>query len=153
MCVTVASAVGGAAAVAAARRLNLRTIALLSAELDASPMDLASVAAQLSGAGAETVVLTVPAGTDEARLREYIIGAVQGREDVQGVLGLQFEPGLASLALARTARDDLGVRHFVACVAGKHAPRPSDLLKALGLKPPDVNISALYLAEHVPDAA
>jgi hypothetical protein len=41
----------------------------------------------------------------------------------------------------------------MACLANKQAPRPSELLKALGVARPDADYGKLMLAEHVPDAA
>ena len=49
--------------------------------------------------------------------------------------------------------EELGLLHFMACLANKQAPRPSELLKALGVARPDADYGKLMLAEHVPDAA
>ena len=60
----------------------------------------------------------------------------------------------ADPALLVAARDE-GATDFVCLVlvAGKAAPRPSAVLQALGVRPPDANFGTLFLAEHVPDAA
>ena len=62
-------------------------------------------------------------------------------------------PGPGALELARFAHEELGLLHFMACLANKQAPRPSELLKALGVARPDADYGKLMLAEHVPDAA
>ena len=68
-------------------------------------------------------------------------------------LGLHTAPGPAALKLCEYAHTELELLHFMLCLAGKAAPRPSEILKALGLKPVDANFGSLYLAEFVPDAA
>ena len=65
-------------------------------------------------------------------------------------LGIRVQPGVEALGLAAFAHDELGVRHFVACLAGETAPTPSELLKSLGVS--DADFAALFLAEHVPGA-
>jgi hypothetical protein len=66
------------------------------------------------------------------------------------LLGVRLPAGGARLA--PLVRDEFRLRHFWTCIGGKSAPRPSELLKALGIGPPNVNLGALFLAEHVPDA-
>ena len=64
---------------------------------------------------------------------------------------MKVTPGADALALAEFARDELGLQHFVACLAGEDAPPPSELLKSLGVQ--DADFGSLFLAEHVPVAA
>ena len=58
-----------------------------------------------------------------------------------------------ALKLVQFAYEELGLLHHVACLAGKHSPRPSEVLKAAGLGPLDANFGPIFLAEHVPEAA
>jgi hypothetical protein len=149
VCVAVAEAGAGAAAVVIARQLSLRPIAMLSPELGAEPGRCAEVAALIGRVGAEAVMLSMGTRAGEPELRALLAPASKHVE-LQRLLGVRLPPGGARLA--PLARDEFGVRHFWTCIAGRSAPRPSDLLKALGVGPPDVNLGALFLAEHVPDA-
>lgn len=149
VCVAVEEAGAGAAAVAAARQLSLRPIAMLSPDLGAEPGRCADVAAVIGRAGAEAVILPVGTGAGDFQVRALLAPASRYAE-LHPLLGVRLPPGGARLA--PLARDEFGVRHFWTCVGGRSAPRPSELLKALGVGPPDVNLGALFLAEHVPDA-
>ena len=60
---------------------------------------------------------------------------------------------LGACELAKHAYEELGLLHFHACLAGRESARPSELLSALGVRRADANFGALFLAEHVPDAA
>ena len=68
-------------------------------------------------------------------------------------LGLRVAPAAGALKLVQFAYEELGLLHHVACLAGKHSPRPSEVLKAAGLGPLDANFGPIFLAEHVPEAA
>ena len=80
------------------------------------------------------------------------IAAVQ-RKPAKPVRTALVHPGPRALELAKFAHEELGLLHFMACLANKQAPRPSELLKALGVARPDADYGKLMLAEHVPDAA
>jgi len=62
-------------------------------------------------------------------------------------------PAAGALKLVQFAYEELGLLHHVACLAGKHSPRPSEILKAAGLGPLDANFGPIFLAEFVPEAA
>ena len=68
-------------------------------------------------------------------------------------LGLRVHPGPNALSLANLRTRSSALLHYMACLANKQAPRPSELLKALGVARPDADYGKLMLAEHVPDAA
>ena len=68
-------------------------------------------------------------------------------------LGLRVAPAAGALKLVQFAYEELGLLHHVACLAGKHSPRPSEILKAAGLGPLDANFGPIFLAEFVPEAA
>ena len=68
-------------------------------------------------------------------------------------LGLRVAPAAGALKLVQFAYEELGLLHHVTCLAGKHSPRPSEVLKAAGLGPLDANFGPIFLAEHVPEAA
>ena len=68
-------------------------------------------------------------------------------------LGPRVAPAAGALKLVQFAYEELGLLHHVACLAGKHSPRPSEVLKAAGLGPLDANFGPIFLAEHVPEAA
>ena len=105
----------------------------------------AAAADHLSSAGAAAVVFTVQEGTEPSLLRSCL-QQVRARP-----FGVRVAAG-ADPALLVAARDE-GATDFVSCLAGKAAPRPSAVLQALGVRPPDANFGTLFLAEHVPDAA
>ena len=161
LCIAVSDLADGVAAVKAASERGMRSLALLSSELCADdPYAVQLAAAELGDAGADAIVLSVSAGgCDEDELRELV--DLLGEIDLLGVpmrqrLGLRVAPkptAQRALDLVRHAHHELELLHFVACLAGKDAPHPSELLKAIGVKAADADMGALFLAEHVPDAA
>ena len=107
-------------------------------------MEAAAAAADhLSSTGAAAVVFTVQEGTEPSLLRSCL-QQVRARP-----FGVRVAAG-ADPALLVAARDE-GATDFVSCLAGKAAPRPSAVLQALGVRPPDANFGTLFLAEHVPN--
>ena len=156
VCITVTSD-ASVAALKAAQGLGLRARALMSKELCMDPYAVQLIAANLGDAGAEAILLSIDATDDVHKLREMVDLACE--VDLVGVpmrsrLGLRIGgPTAQALKLASYAHDELKLLHFYACLAGTGAPRPSDLLPALGLKKPDYNFGSLVLAEHVPHAA
>jgi len=156
VCISVTSD-ASVAALKAAHGLGLRARALMSNELCMDPYAVQLIAANLGDAGAEAILLSIDAATDVHKLREMVDMACE--VDLLGVpmrsrLGLRIGgPTAQALKLASYAHDELKLLHFYACLAGTGAPRPSDLLPALGLKKPDYNFGSLVLAEHVPHAA
>eukprot|EP00967_Tisochrysis_lutea_P132168 scaffold230487_cov31-Tisochrysis_lutea.AAC.1 len=151
VCVSVESIESGVAVVKAAHDLSLRPVALLGGPLSGDGDAIAEAVRMLQQAGAESVIVPLEMDADAAHMRD-ILSAVCDREEHKSALGLRLASSPGGLALARMAREELGVRHFLSCIAGKSAPRPSDLFKSLGMGPPSVNTGALFLAEHVPDA-
>lgn len=147
----------GVATVQAASSQTLSTRVLLAPALCEDPHDVQLLAANLGDAGAETILLSV----DAARLanddlREMVDMACE--VDLLGVpmrarLGLSIKPGASALGLASFAHSQCELLHFGTCLAGKAAPRPSELLQALGVKKPDFDFGKVALAEFVPDAA
>ena len=155
-CIDVAKLSEATAAVTAAREAGLHTTAILSSGACQEVHDIQLVAAELGDAGADAILLTVPAHLDEEQLREA--AEMAWEIDLLGVpmrsrLGLCVTPGPQALKLMQYAHKELDMLHFKACIAGREASRPSDLLRALGIKPADANFGSLFLAEHVPDAA
>lgn len=161
VCVMVASRKQGVAAVAAARSLDMRAWAVLQPTLCSEPHDVQLNAAEIGDAGAEAILLSVDAGLDPEKLREMVDMACE--IDLLGVpmrsrLGLRVAPAAGApaagaLKLVQFAYEELGLLHHVACLAGKHSPRPSEILKAAGLGPLDANFGPIFLAEFVPEAA
>mmetsp|Transcript_22398 Transcript_22398/g.73097 ORF Transcript_22398/g.73097 Transcript_22398/m.73097 type:complete len:211 (+) Transcript_22398:185-817(+) len=117
----------------------------LAVESSAAVEAAAAAADHLSSTGAAAVVFTVQEGTEPSLLRSCL-QQVRARP-----FGVRIAAG-ADPALLVAARDE-GATDFVSCLAGKAAPRPSAVLQALGVRPPDANFGTLFLAEHVPDAA
>jgi len=156
--VAVSSLPDGIAAVRAAQEAGAIPRALLDPALCVDAHDVELSAAELSDAGAEAILLTVDAAMDEDDLRDVAEAAfnmdVLGLP-VQSRLGLSVAPqsGVDAYRLMKFAHKDLGMLHFMSCLAGKQAPKPSELLKALGVRPADAAFGNMYLAEHVPDAA
>jgi hypothetical protein len=159
VCVDIESVPDGVAAIRAARDAGLYATAQLHPSLCGDPHDLQLSSAEVGDAGADAILLSVAATLDHDELREAadmaceidLVGA-----PMRSRLGLCIAPGRSdaeALKLVRYAHAELGLLHFAACLAGKQAPRPTELLKATGVKPADMNMSALMLAEHVPDAA
>ena len=181
VCVTVSSRPQGVAAVEAARNLDMRAWAVLQPALCLEPHDVQLNAAEIGDAGAEAILLSVDAGLDPEKLREMVsvspnLSRSRSRSrsrsldsnpkqvdmaceiDLLGVpmrarLGLRVAPAAGALKLVQFAYEELGLLHHVACLAGKHSPRPSEVLKAAGLGPLDANFGPIFLAEHVPEAA
>jgi len=156
VCVMVSSRPQGVAAVEAARNLDMRAWAVLQPALCLEPHDVQLNAAEIGDAGAEAILLSVDAGLDPEKLREMVDMACE--IDLLGVpmrarLGLRVAPAAGALKLVQFAYEELGLLHHVACLAGKHSPRPSEVLKAAGLGPLDANFGPIFLAEHVPEAA
>lgn len=152
--ITVSKPEIGIAAVKAATALALKSRAVLLPALCEDPYAVQVAAAELGDAGAESILLSTRCSGDE--LREMVELACE--VDLVGVpmrsrLGLCTRPGAESLEQIAFAHEELELLHFYSCLAGKHAPRPSEVLQSLGAKPVDVNFGSLYLAEHVPDAA
>ena len=156
VCVMVTSREQGVAAVAAARSLEMRAWAVLHPALCSEPHDVQLNAAEIGDAGAEAILLSVDAGLDAEKLREMVEMACE--IDLLGVpmrsrLGLRVAPAASALTLVQFAYDELGLLHHMACLAGKHSPRPSEILKAAGRGPLDANFGPIFLAEFVPEAA
>jgi hypothetical protein len=156
VCVVVSERQQGVAALAAARRLEMRAWAVLQPGLCSDPYDLQLNAAEIGDAGAEAILLSVDSGLEAEDLREMIDMACE--IDLLGVpmrsrLGLRVAPGAGALKLVQFAHDELGLLHHMACLAGMRSPRPSEVLKAAGVGPADANFGPIFLAEHVPDAA
>jgi len=156
--VTAADVDAGVAAVRAAVDGGLRAQAVMPLDICDDPHEVALHAANLGDAGAEAILLTVSAGVNREDLRELVDTTCE--VDLVGVpmrsrLGLRITPtgGDAALELAQHAHSELSLLHFYGCIAGREAPRPSDLLAALGMRKSDFNFGSLVLAEHVPDAA
>lgn len=159
-CATVAQ---GVEAVRAAHKHQLLPRALLSAELaGGDAYDLQVCSAELADAGAQAIILPVDATVDPEELRERAELACE--VDLEGVpmrlrLGLLVGGAASAVSLAqgaellKFAHGELGLLHHVACLAGRSAARPSELLQALGVPKADVDLGKLFLAEHVPDAA
>jgi hypothetical protein len=149
----------GIAAIQAARGCGLRTLALLREELIAkSCFDLKLHSAQLGDAGADAVLLSVKDSLSKDDLCNMAAGVlaaadVSGEQPIEGRLGLHVAPGGGALDLIRYAHNELRFLHFLSCLAGKHAPRPSEVLEALGTRRSDAAFGPIFLAEHVPDAA
>ena len=179
VCVMVTSRKQGVAAVAAARSLDMRAWAVLKPALCSEPHDVQLNAAEIGDAGAEAILLSVDAGLDPEKLREMVRlnpspspntmpdpnpnsnpnqVDMACEIDLLGVpmrsrLGLRVAPAAGALKLVQFAYEELGLLHHVACLAGKHSPRPSEILKAAGLGPLDANFGPIFLAEFVPEAA
>ena len=179
VCVMVTSRKQGVAAVAAARSLDMRAWAVLTPALCSEPHDVQLNAAEIGDAGAEAILLSVDAGIDPEKLREMVRPNpgpspntlpdpnpysspnqvdMACEIDLLGVpmrsrLGLRVAPAAGALKLVQFAYEELGLLHHVACLAGKHSPRPSEILKAAGLGPLDANFGPIFLAEFVPEAA
>ena len=154
--VEVENSVEGLAAVTAAAAVAGRATAILPSAMCVDPISLQLAAAKLADAGANVVLLSAPPNMDTDELGELVSSACE--VDLVGVpmasrLGLRVHPGPRALELAKFAHEELGLLHFMACLANKQAPRPSELLKALGVARPDADYGKLMLAEHVPDAA
>lgn len=156
VCIMVSSREQGVAAVAAARSLDMRAWAVLQPTLCLEPHDVQLSAAEIGDAGAEAILLSVDAGLDAEKLRDMVDMACE--IDLLGVpmrsrLGLRVAPATGALTLVKFAYEELGLLHHMACLAGKHSPRPSEILKAAGLGPLDANFGPIFLAEFVPEAA
>ena len=123
--IDVADPVEGVSAVAVARDAGAIPRARLLPELCTDPHDLQLRAAELADAGAETILLSVASSCTEDELRELAESAFE--IDVVGVpmlarLGLCVEPGKdtqGALALAKWAHEELGLLHYMSCLAGK----------------------------------
>ena len=158
ICIEMRGRADAVAAVQAALRQNLvaRVVLPKSACTDAHEVQL--TAAELGDAGASAILLSLGASADADDLRSLCEMACEiDLLDVPMIhrLGLCVEPKPAPSAakLVRYAHEELGMLHFYSCLAGVSAPRPTDVLKACGLKAPDMAMTKLMLAEHVPDAA
>ncbi|KAL1520154.1 hypothetical protein AB1Y20_023624 [Prymnesium parvum] len=130
--------------------------AILSPRLCEEAADAQLAAAELADAGAQVLFLPAGAGASEDALRESVESVVE--VDVEGApmgarVGLCVAPGTHAAPLMAFAHRELGVLHFMSCLAGTRAPRPSEVLAALGVAKSDAAYSSLFLAEHVPDAA
>jgi hypothetical protein len=157
VCAMVSNRAQGVATLEAARGLNLRTRAVLLHQ-DHDPHNVSLFAAEMADAGAETILLSASASLDQDQLREIAEAACE--VDLVGMpmharLGLWVanSPNADPLRLVRFAHTELGLLHFAACLAGVQAPRPSELLKAVGVRAADASFGPIFLAEHVPDAA
>ncbi len=156
VCIEVSNVDAGVAAVAAARDLSVRARAVLLPELCANPRDLQLCASSLGEAGAASILLAVGPTLGRDDLRHMVDTATEA--DLPGVpmrqrLGLSVAPGDGAIPLIRYAHRELDLLHFLSCLAGVRSPRPSEVLAALGMRGEKVNMGAIFLAEHVPDAA
>ena len=155
--ITISDPSVGVEQVKAASESERRPRVLLPPSLCTDLYDLQLHVANLGDAGADAILLSVDgAALDNEELRELVDMACE--VDLLGVpvrsrLGLAIKPSPNALDLASFAYKELGLLHHVGCLAGKAAPKPSDLLTALGVKRPDAAFGKLFLAEHVPDAA
>ena len=155
VCIAIHDMDAGLIAVKAATSLSLRPRALLEPALCIDPHELQLHAANLGDAGAEAIIVAVDT-IDEDSLREIVDLACE--VDLLGIpmrsrLGLRIKPSASALELATFAHKELELLHFVGCLAGKQAPKPSDLLSAVGVRRADADFGKLFLAEFVPDAA
>tara|TARA_B110001452_G_scaffold244945_1_gene229300 strand:+ start:955 stop:1536 length:582 start_codon:yes stop_codon:yes gene_type:complete len=116
--------------------------------------DLSSVKVLHVGAGTSQDALrrlfSDAESLETCRLRELSVPS-HPNAPRNAFLAMKVAPGADALALAEFARAELGISHFVACLAGEDAPPPSELLRGLGVE--DADFSSLFLAEHVPVAA
>ena len=157
VCIDVADTAQGLAVLIAAKEKGLLpALAVLQPHLVESPHDVQLTCAELGDAGADAILLCVEPTMAHDDLREMADMACE--IDLLGVpmrqrLGLQVKPGPDTLGLLKFAHAELEMLHFMSCLAGKAAPKPSELLKALGTKPADANFGSMFLAEFVPDAA
>ena len=158
VCIQVSDTAQGVEAVRAAKeQIAGPSLALLQPELCSNPFDVQLACAELGDAGADAILLTMNGETgQEDTLREMVDMACE--IDLLGVpmrhrLGLHAASGPAALKLCTYAHTELELLHFMSCLAGKAAARPSEVLKAVGMKPVDANFGSMYLAEFVPDAA
>lgn len=159
--VPVSNVEAGVGAITAAHDARLVARALLLPELCQEAFDVQLAAASLGDAGAQAIFVSVDGAMDVDDLREMVDLACE--VDLLDVpmrsrLGLRIKvaaknDATAALKLAQHAHRDLELLHFYACLAGVEAPRPTELLPALGMKRPDFAFGKLCLAEHVPDAA
>jgi len=116
----------------------------LAVDSSAAVEAAAAAADHLSSTGAAAVVFTVQEGTEPSLLRSCLHACAA----IRGAGCRRRRPG-AARRRSRRGRDRL----CLVLVAGKAAPRPSAVLQALGVRPPDANFGTLFLAEHVPNAA
>ena len=145
-------------AVKAASRLGLAPRVLLPPSACADPHDVQLSAAECGDAGATAILLSVDARADTDTLRE--MAEMAGEIDLLDVpmrarLGLCVgaKPAPDALKLIKYAHAELDMQHFYACLAGVRAPKPTEVLRACGVKPADMASGPLMLAEFVPDAA
>ena len=159
VCIEATSGLADAvAAVKAAIRVELEPRVLLPSSACVDPHDVQLSVAELGDAGAAVILLSVDAKTDADDLREMAEMACEiDLVDVpmRARLGLcvSAKPAADALKLVKHAHAELGMIHFYACLAGVHAPKPTELLKACGVRPVDMASGPLMLAEFVPDAA
>lgn len=153
--INVSDLASGIAATKAARTRGLLAQAILAPEICTDLYAVQLGAAELGDAGAHSIL--VPVGTDMTKEELRDLTDLACEVDLLGVpmrsrLGLRLTmPGHDALELARVAHQELNLLHFYTCLAGKQAPRPSDLLQALGVQGASANLSSMFLAEHVPD--
>lgn len=145
-------------AVEAAVRLDQRPLVLLPRQACLDPHEVQLNAATLGDAGAAAILLSVDASTDLEDLRNiaemaWEIDLVDAPMRARLGLCVAPQPPAAALKLIKHAYEELEMQHFYSCLAGVHAPKPTDVLKACGVKPANMAMGPLMLAEFVPDAA
>ena len=156
--IEVSSLEDSVSAVEAAVRLDLRPLVLLPRQACLDPHEVQLSAATLGDAGAAAILLSVDASADWEDVRTlaemaWEIDLLDAPMRARLGLCVAPQPPADALRLIRHAHEELEMQHFYSCLAGVHAPKPTDVLKACGIKPADMATSALMLAEFVPDAA
>ena len=159
VCVVASDRTSALGAVTAASELGLQARAMLPHQLTHETEGLARTIADLTAAGPlEAILMSVDAGSDVSMLRDVIDTACDTSPigaSMRSRIGLGVRPGSggSDLRLVKACYHELELRHFLSCLAGKDAARPSNLLQALRVRPVDAAMGSLFLAEHVPDAA
>ena len=155
VCIEATSLADAVAAVTAAKRAELVPRVLLPPMLC---MDPRGTMRELNRAGAEVIMMSVDATASAAEVSEMVETACGDDDEAVALrarLGLCVgaKPAPDALQLVEHAYTTLGLLHFYACLGGVHAPQPTALLKACGVRPADFASGPLMLAEFVPDAA